>query len=93
MRGIYSYNEVSVPPWATQALLKCEGNCLMSVVEAKFPTNSDSMSPKCWEALPHLNVTLSEIMKLIVYKYRSIYYSSKKSTVVYYTNRRKKINL
>lgn len=50
MRGIYPYKVVSAPPWVMQALLKCAGNFVMSVVEAKLPTNSDNMSPKCWEA-------------------------------------------
>ena len=44
---MYSYKEVSTPLWAMQALLKCEGSCLMSTVEAKYPTKSDSISPKC----------------------------------------------
>lgn len=35
MREMYSYNGVSVPPWAMQAFIKCAGNFLMSFVEAK----------------------------------------------------------
>jgi hypothetical protein len=47
-----------------QALLKCAGNFVVSVVEAKLPTNWDSMSPKCWEAFPQLSGMLIETMKL-----------------------------
>lgn len=54
IRGIYSYKDVSAPLWTMHARLKCEGSFLMSVVEAKLPINSDSMSPKCREALPQL---------------------------------------
>lgn len=50
MRVMYSYNEVSTPPWVMQALVKCAGIFVMSLVEAKLPTNWDNMSPKCWEA-------------------------------------------
>lgn len=62
MRGIYSYKEVRAPPWAMQALLKCAGNSLRSIIEAKWPTNSDNMSPKCREAFPQVN-SMSEKKK------------------------------
>lgn len=55
MRGIYSNNEVSAPPWAMQALFRCAGNSVMSVAEAKVLTNWESMFPKCSEALPKRN--------------------------------------
>lgn len=47
MRGIYSNEGVSFPPWAMQALLRCEGSLEISVVEARLPINWDNMSPKC----------------------------------------------
>lgn len=50
MRGIYSYKQVSAPPWAIQALLRCTDNCSISFVEAKLPINWERISPKCWEA-------------------------------------------
>lgn len=50
IRGIYSNKVVTAPPWAIQALLKCAGNSVMSVVDAKLPINSDKISPKCLEA-------------------------------------------
>lgn len=50
IRGIYSNKVVTAPPWAIQDLLKCAGNSVMSVVDAKLPINSDKISPKCLEA-------------------------------------------
>lgn len=61
---MYSYKEVKAPPWAIQALFKCEGNSAMSLVEAKLPVNWYRMSPKCWEAYPHLNSKLKESVKI-----------------------------
>lgn len=65
IRGIYSYKVVSAPPWAMQALLRCEGNSVKSTVEDKLPINSNSMSPKCWEAFIQLNGMLNKTTKLI----------------------------
>lgn len=64
IRGIYSYKDVSAPLWTMHAWLKCEGNFLMSIVVAKLPINSDSMSPKCWEAFTPLKGMLNKIIKL-----------------------------
>lgn len=61
---MYSYKDVSAPPWAMQALLKCEGNSVKSTVEAKVPINSDSMSPKCWEAFTQFNGMLNKTILL-----------------------------
>lgn len=47
-----------------QALLKCAGNFVISVAEAKLPTNWDSMSPKCWEAFPQLSGMLIDTRKV-----------------------------
>lgn len=67
IRGMYSYKDVSTPRWAMQALLRCAGNSVMSIVEANLPINWERMSPKCWEAFPQLNEIEMSIRKLTMY--------------------------